>query len=336
MKDKLNVLRSLAGGPTDPMPNMGELISQNQITDNKIFLSETVGEETFDRWNHWNSDIADEWDFTPDTNEEYWSTFKKLYPGSEEDATGFMRKEVLDSFQGKPPEEQEMIFRDKFRTWPVEMYDELENHFIQLKGLNDSKQIERSTILHRLELGKILENTNYALDPQVPATQHSRDWLRLYRDGHGSDIKTNENGRLGVGVDGSFKPAFTMGDNQDTMEAEEQLIYHKYLKPLVDTEMKLAVDYNRNTLREEEEDIQFMLSKEIDNPLILDEHKINIIIDVAMGTTNPLQETLGLLDKMVESRMNSKGFLNDKDLVRFYAKQVKNIQSNVEGRLGNG
>jgi hypothetical protein len=326
----------MAGVPTTDMPNMSEVIGQQQITDNRTFLAESAKEDTQDRWNRWNSEVANTWDFVGGTNQEYWDTFKKLYPGSNEDATGFMKSEVLSSFRGKTPEDQEMIFREKFRSWPMEMYDELETHFMNLKSANDAKDIERGIILHRLELNTRLEGEDYSkLDQQVPSEVHTNDWLRLYQRGHDA-IDVDGNGRIGFAENGNITPSHTLGDEENPMEAEEQLIYHKYLKPLVKTKMSLANARARDNVARGEEEIAQLLAEDLINPVILDEHKINIIIDAASKSKDPLKETRRMINDVTTARMNHQGFVDERDLVRFRARQVKQIKQNVDRRLGNG
>jgi len=335
-QDKLNALRSIAGKQETNMPSIGNIVSQQQITANKTFLAQTVGVEPKERWNAWNHEVATGWDFYPDNNEEYWSTFKKLYPGNAEDADGFMRSEVIGSLENKSPEEQEIIFRENFRKWPAELYEELEEKFMGLKTMNDTKQIERSIVLHRLELNNALRDLNYDLDPQIPVEVHVTEWLELYKKGHLEDIKVDDRGRLGFPSQGGLELAYVGNEGTDDMGAEEQLVYAKYLKPLVRTKMEGLIKSSRERLKKEEEDVVSLLASDLVNPTILDEHKTNIIIEKAKTSNTGVSDTLEMIADVTAAKEYRGGFLNAEEAMGYYVKQYNNVVDNVRRRAENG
>ena len=333
-KANLDVLKKIVSPTPENVPSVSDLFGQQQVTTNREFLAETTSMPNQDRWSRWNAEVASDWEFTPDNNDEYWNTFRKLWPGTEEEGEGFIKQEVFSSFKDKAHEEQEQIFRDKLRTWPKSLYPSLEEHFISLKGLNDTKHLEKSIVFSRLELAKALENTELNLDPQVPTEVHTNEWLKLYRGGHDKGIQANEEGRLTYPQNGKRELAFTLPDEED-MSAEEQLIYLKYLKPLVKAKMTSVIERTRKEQLERDKESVNLLALDITNPAILDEHRANIIIAKAKDSENPVEVTRNMMSKVIDSKIESGGIKSIDHLVSQYSKLWNNIRGNVQRRLGD-
>lgn len=330
--DKLREI--VKGKPIEEIP-VSSLFGQQQIIENREYLLDSVGLDPQERWSTWNKEVAETWDFTPDTNKEYWDTFRKLWPGSAADGEEFIKKEVMGSFVGKTHEVQEAEFREKFRFAPESLHSELEEHFLNIKGINDTKYLERSIVLHRLEVDKILRDSIFNLDPQVPTEIHTNEWLRLYREGR-EDISTNDEGRFTFALDGQRTPAFTLSDDTDKMSAEEQLIYLKYIKPLARKAMQRSVAKSRETFQEGERNTVRLLAEDLLNPAILEEHKINIIIASAKDAEDPIKETQKMVNSIVDDKIKKGGLNSATQASRYYTKLMRGIYSNVQRRVDNG
>jgi len=328
-------LKNLATGIESNVPSVQEIFGHQQITTNKEFLVRTAGIPAWDRWSLWNSEIAQPWEFTENNKEEYWNTFQELWPDTKESGDSFIREEVFNSFKNKSSEEQEQVFREKFRTWPDSLYPELEEHYQSLKTKNDTKQLERTIVLHRLELGKILSGLEYELDAQVPSEVHTNEWLRLYRMGYGKEIST-ENGRLGFPKNGTRVPAYTITDTEEEMSVEEQLIYLKYLKPMVKDRMSRLNKLALKRQVEQEKEIVASLSTQLNSPYVLDEHRYNIIIDTAKASKNPKEVTKSMIQSSIQSKIKTGVIKNNQQLIANYKNLVEGIKTTTERRLGNG
>lgn len=330
--NKLDILKQIAGSEVDQGPSTEELHGMDQITKNKEFLVKTAGQDGWNRWSLWNSEIAKPWDFTLNNKEEYWDTFRHLWPDTKESGERFIRDEIFDTFKNRTPEEQEQLFRDKFRMWPDSLYPELEEHYLGLKSKLDAKQLEKSIVLHRLELSEILNEADYDLDSQVASTVHVNEWLRLYKAGLISEISV-ENGRFVYPKDGKFIPAMTLPE-EDSLNTEEDLIYLKYLKPLVKDKVASLVHRSRETLKTQEKESTQLLANNINNPAILDEHKVNIIIDTVKDSKDPQADTLDMVNSLFKSRIEQNDFKDFPTYISSYMGFLEDIKNVVGKRLG--
>ena len=153
--------------------------------------------------------------------------------------------------------------------------------------------------------------------------------------GYGNEISA-ENGRLGFPKDGARIPAYTIADTEEEMSAEEQLIYLRYLKPMVKNRMsklnKLAL---KKQVEHEKETID-SLSTQLNSPYLLDEHRYNIIIDTAKAAKNPKEATKSMIQSSIHSKIKTGTIKNNQQLIAHYKNMFEGIKTTTERRLGNG
>tara|TARA_R100000458_G_scaffold59759_1_gene71606 strand:- start:380 stop:1387 length:1008 start_codon:yes stop_codon:yes gene_type:complete len=332
--NKLNLLTKIAGGnPTQPIP-IKDIYGESFITNNEKFLTKTHGMEANDRFDRWNAEVASEWEFTVSNNSSYWETFFELYPGSRSDAESFVRDEVWSHLEDKEPEEQEIVLRSKMREYPQFIREELEERFFNLQDLNSRKFLETTIGVARIELSNALRNKTWTLSGQKSPDVHTDEFLNAYMQGHGEDIEPDEEGILTIPRDGNRIPLST--EDSSTLSAEEQLMYHQYLRPLVSAAISPMVKRGVTRDMEAARETTKMLIDNINHPAMDNSSRINLYIEAAKNSKDPIQTTRDLIKSVGETKIKQGEFSSPKEIARWYGSQLAGIVDHMSRRMNDG
>ena len=332
-KPQIDTLRDLAVGSPTTNYDRTDMFGQKFIDKSEQWLTQNKNlspEVRLEEWKLKNSD----WSFTPNNKQYYWEKVEELAPHPKEHTRQTVLDDItttLNSF--KSLEEKESYFRDKAHTFPEYANKNLEEYFFNLRSINDRKNIEKARISQVMEMDRMLVNTHLNLNPDVSLESHTSEFLKAYDSGF-SNIRTNEEGRITVPIDGVDTPVFSLPD--PVLSLEEEFISLNDLTSRVRLSLKPRLELKRMEVLKSEKLANQALLNRVEDDSIPDEFKSNIIIDGIMDDPDPVLKTRNTINSLVRNKIQKGVFEKHGEVSRYVYSLYRDIFNKLERRINDG
>ena len=330
----IDKLKEIVTGQKGEMPQAEDVLGNSFIQRSESWLEVHKNLSSEDKIKRYERDVGSRWQFTPNNKEYYWQTLENMSSLNGDQFKDFTKRDIRGQLELlKTSEEKEGFFRDNAHTWPSYVTEDLEEYFFSLRGLNDSKSIERNRINQSLELQEILDRQEFKLSPDVSLASHVEDMIKAYDYGYGNEIVVNEDGRIAVPKEGQEMPLFSMP--KQNLPLEEEFISMNDLRPLVETKFKKEIKRERNLLEESEKLAKISLMNRAENGELPEQFVVNAILDGAAASEDPGKKLSTVALNHVMKKMDKNAFGDAKDALQYYYSLMTGARQTILRRLND-
>jgi len=331
----IDKLREIVTGETQKQPEAVDVVGESYIKRTETWMESHKNLDRDAKIRQFESDLGARWQFTPNNKEYYWQTLEGMSSLSSDQFRDFTKRDIRSQLDGyKSTEAKENYFRDNAHTWPSYVTEDLEEYFFALKGLNDSKNIERNRINQTLEIQSLLNNKDLKLSPNVSLQSHVEDMLKAYDAGYGEEIDVDDSGRIAVPKDGMKTPVFSM--DKERLPLEEEFISLNDLKPLVEKKFKTVLKRERKTLDESEKLAKTTLMNRAENGELPEQFVPNALIDGAALSSDPGSKIESTSMNYILNKVKSGAFGSSAEMMQYYYAMMEGINQTIRRRLTDG
>lgn len=217
--EKLQKLYQLATGKTRQQSSVKEEVSSTsktkleKIKKNKAKFKGFYS-DPYEAWTKWYRES--EKDIDSNNANEVWNDFEKEFPGSREQARGWLKNDILQSVDSKDAYQREVNLRNRMTKAPSWLAEEMLPELARTSSIVSNQNTSKMKSVYKKLLNDRINKIDLTgLDPEVPVDVHVEDAMKLELLGL-LDSSTISNGRFVItNADGTIKPAFTLDINQD-------------------------------------------------------------------------------------------------------------------------
>lgn len=249
--DKLNKLFVLATGkePTQAVRQRNQN-SKKRGDSIKMNYGKYTGaySDPYKAWTNWYRDSKK--DLDSDNADDVWDFAEKNFPGSPEQARGWLKNDVVSSSENQDPAIKDINLRENLSKSPSWLASEMLPEVDKLSAtVSNQNMTKAKTVFQRSVMDKLAKVDLTQLDPDVAVEEHVADLIRMETAGI-ADSVTVVNGRFaGMGPNGKVMPAFALGMNNSSIgngpEMEEMFAI---LLPTVKPVIESALSNNRSMM----------------------------------------------------------------------------------------
>ena len=332
---QINTLKQIAGGTPEPVQNATDIVGQNLMDQSESWLAQNSHLSPEVKLKQYETDVGGKWQFTANNKEYYWKTVGSLSTLNDQEYQGWVKKDIrtqldnISTYEGK-----ENFFRDNAHTWPSYAVKDLEEYFFNVRGHNDSKNLERTRITQSLEIEDLLKNKSFALNPEVSLATHTEDFIKAYDLGYTDEIKVDNNGRIAIPQEGEQTAVFSLPETN--MGLEEKFISLNDLTPLVEKKLNKDLAETRRQVAESEELVKKSLLSRAETGAIPDQFVHNAIIDGASVYNNPMEQLRQSNNTRLVSQVKQGKFKSYGEMIHAYYSSYNTLKNKLERRITHG
>lgn len=227
-EQKLNKLFELATGKRQTVSKISELkkkVNGRKLDKVKGKLDKYTKSYTspIQAWTAWYNDSKK--DISEDTANQFWEYAKNQFPGTEDEAKDFIRKDFDSSVDSKDIAIKEQKMKNELGKYPSWLRSEKIPELDITGAAVSSQNLTKTKLLYKKVLEDKLNKLNLTeLDPDVPVEVHVDDLLKLELFNQ-LDAAQVVNGRLFVNNGNESVPAFSLTEAEEDLGPEAEIIY---------------------------------------------------------------------------------------------------------------
>ena len=228
---KYKQLQEIVKGPPKESATPTELVAQSQIDRSESFIrtlpSGISGKE---KYVEWEKEVARNWVHLPENKDYFWNTREKLYPASEKTFRDEFLQRTSNEVRALSSNYQKYnYFQQKSSGWPKWLQETYSEEMSKSKYILESQSTEYARINYADErdstLNSLLSDKEFRMSPMVSKKSHDEDIYNSLLWGFTSkEIRTNEEGRVSVPLDGTLTPVYSIDPSLFPVHEKEQVM----------------------------------------------------------------------------------------------------------------